>query len=293
MTSEIILGGVGWGELLDAGRSRAVIRRALDLGVNAFDTANVYGSGRSEEILGEAVRADRDDVLIFSKVGLGAPGPGSPMNRNGRDLSRRAVIDAAHASLRRLGTDRIDLYQLHCWDDLTPIEETLSALDYLVTSGSVRYVGCSNYAGWQVQRALARCELGRWPTLVTMQTPYSMVSRAAEAEIFPSCAAGPVGVLAYQVLAGGILSGAYQFDRVPPVTTRIGSRNYLQRDYWNPDVFAVADGVTRAAAEFGMSRAARGALGSHAPGCQRGHRGGGCPRSARRSRRRIRCATAC
>jgi aryl-alcohol dehydrogenase-like predicted oxidoreductase len=152
----------------------------LDAGINLIDTADVYSGGRSEEILGEVLRGRRDQVLVATKVRMGmGPGP------NDAGLSRHHVISGCEASLRRLGTDHIDLYQLHEWDGRTPLEETLEALDLLVRSGKVRYVGVSNFAGWQLMKALGTAERSGLPRFVSQQIYYSLQAREAEYELIP------------------------------------------------------------------------------------------------------------
>src|SRR3954452_2322262 len=174
-------GGTGWaspvGRIGVAG-AREQIAIARDAGVNLIDTADVYSNGLSEEILGEALGGDRDDVLIATKVRM-------PMGEGPNDagLSRHHVIRAAEASLRRLRTDHIDLYQLHEWDGQTPLEETLAALEHLLQSGKVRYVGCSNFAGWQVMKALGVARTRGLPEFVSQQVYLSLQERAAEYEI--------------------------------------------------------------------------------------------------------------
>src|SRR3954454_3016913 len=178
-------GGTGWaspvGRIGVAG-AREQIAIARDAGVNLIDTADVYAAGLSEEILGEALGGDRDDVLIATKVRM--PMGGGP---NDAGLSRHHVIRAAEASLRRLRTDHIDLYQVHEWDGQTPLEETLTALDDLVRSGKVRYVGCSNYAAWHLMKALGVAERRQLERFASTQVYYSLQNRDVEAEIVPAC----------------------------------------------------------------------------------------------------------
>jgi aryl-alcohol dehydrogenase-like predicted oxidoreductase len=203
------------------GDERAVerlIRRAFDGGVNLFDCANVYGlmddrayAGRSEEILGRALRDVRDDVVITSKV-FGQIGPGP----NDQGTSRYHVMREVERSLRRLGTDRIDVYLLHNFDPATPLDEQFRALDDLVRSGKVRYVGVCNYQAWQVCRALwVQDRIGAAP-LITVQNPYSLLNRALEGEMFPMVRTLGVGVMCYAPLATGLLSGAYRPGQPPP-----------------------------------------------------------------------------
>src|SRR5664280_588164 len=173
-------GGTGWASAvgkIDVEGARRQIGLARDAGVNLIDTADVYSNGLSEEIVGQALGRDREDVLLATKVRM-------PMGEGPNDagLSRHHIIRAAEASLRRLGTDHIDLYQVHEWDGQTPLEETLSALDHLIESGKVRYVGCSNFAGWHVMKALGIADRTGLPRFVSQQVYLSLQERSAEYE---------------------------------------------------------------------------------------------------------------
>lgn len=183
--------------------SKALIRRALELGINLFDTANVYSAGDSERILGVALReyARREEVVIATKVhGEMAPGP------NGWGLSRKHILWQVEESLRRLGTDYIDLLQIHRWDSSTPLEETLSTLDQLVRDGKVRYAGASTTYAWQFAKALQLQRAHGWAPFVTMQDHYNLIYREEEREMYPLCLEEGVGVLAYSPLARGRLA---------------------------------------------------------------------------------------
>jgi aryl-alcohol dehydrogenase-like predicted oxidoreductase len=191
------------------------IDRCLDRGVNFIDTANVYSRGLSEEILGEALESRRDTVLIATKARM-------PMGdgHNDAGLSRHHLISECEASLRRLRTDRIDLYQVHEWDGQTPLDETLDALDTLVKSGKVRYVGASNYSGWQLMKALGVADRNGYERFVTQQIYYSLQARDAEYELVPIAIDQGVGILFWSPLAGGLLSGKYRRDREGPAGSR-------------------------------------------------------------------------
>jgi aryl-alcohol dehydrogenase-like predicted oxidoreductase len=187
----------------------------LDRGVNFIDTANVYSAGVSEQMLGEALKGRRDRVLIATKARIGmGPGP------NDAGLSRHHLIAECEASLRRLGTDYIDLYQVHEWDGQTPLEETLEALDALVRSGKVRYIGASNYAGWQLMKALAVSDRHGYQRFVTQQIYYSLEARDAEYELMPLAVDQGVGILVWSPLAGGLLSGKFRRGQKWPEGTR-------------------------------------------------------------------------
>jgi aryl-alcohol dehydrogenase-like predicted oxidoreductase len=210
--------GMGLRGQADERNAERLIRRAFDGGINLFDCANVYGlmddrahAGRSEEILGRALRGVRDDVVITSKV-FSEVGKGP----NDRGASRYHVMREVERSLRRLGTDHIDVYLLHNVDPTTPLEEQFRALDDLVRAGKVRYVGVCNHQAWQVCRALwTQDELGADP-LITVQNPYSLLNRSLENEMFPFLRATGVGLMAYAPLATGLLSGAYAVGQPPP-----------------------------------------------------------------------------
>jgi aryl-alcohol dehydrogenase-like predicted oxidoreductase len=175
----------------------------------------VYSDGASEEIVGEVLRGRRDDLLLATKVRFPmGPGP------NDAGLSRHHIVAGCEASLRRLQTDHIDLYQLHEWDGLTPLEETFEALDLLVRAGKVRYVGLSNFAGWQLMKAIGTAQLGGLPRPVSQQIYYSLQARDAEYELIPAAVDQGLGVLVWSPLAGGLLSGKYRRDQEAPAGSR-------------------------------------------------------------------------
>jgi aryl-alcohol dehydrogenase-like predicted oxidoreductase len=215
---------------VDAVGTTAVVNAAVDHGITLFDTADVYGNqGGSEEFLGAALKASgrRDDVIIATKFG------GNMNGTNGTDWgargSRRYIVRAVEASLRRLDTDYIDLYQMHQPDALTPIEETLSALDDLVRSGKVRYLGSSNFAGWQIADAAWIAQTARLTPFVSAQNEYSLVHRGTEAEVIPACERFGVGQLPYFPLASGLLTGKYRRDSPPPPGSRLAGDLWARR----------------------------------------------------------------
>ena len=209
--SRICLGCMGFGDasrwihkwVLNEEESRPVIKKALELGINFFDTANVYSLGASEEILGRALRdfARRDEVVIATKVhGKMFEGP------NGSGLSRKSILSEIDQSLKRLGTDYVDLYQIHRWDYETPIEETMEALNDVVRSGRARYIGASAMWAWQFQRALHVSDMHGWSRFVSMQDHLNLVYREEEREMLPLCRAEKIGVIPYSPLASGRLT---------------------------------------------------------------------------------------
>jgi aryl-alcohol dehydrogenase-like predicted oxidoreductase len=211
-------GGSGWAAAvgqIDVEGARRQIGLARDAGVNLFDTADVYSGGTSEEILGQALGRDRQDVLVATKVRM-------PMGEGPNDagLSRHHIIRGAEASLRRLGTDYIDLYQVHEWDGQTPLEETLQALHHLVQSGKVRYVGCSNYAAWQLMKALSTSEREGVSRFVSQQVYYSLQARDIENELVPLSVDQGLGILVWSPIAGGLLSGKYRRGVEAPAGSR-------------------------------------------------------------------------
>jgi aryl-alcohol dehydrogenase-like predicted oxidoreductase len=199
----------------DVAEARRQVDACLDAGINIIDTADVYSDGLSEDIVGEVLAGRRDNVLVATKVRM-AMGSGP----NDAGLSRHHIIAGAEASLRRLRTDHIDLYQVHEWDGHTPLEETLAALDSLVTSGKVRYIGASNYTGWQLMKALGTADRTGLPRFVSQQIYYSLQARDAEYELIPAAVDQGLGVLVWSPLAGGLLSGKYRRGVEPPAGVR-------------------------------------------------------------------------
>src|SRR4028119_2354470 len=192
----------------DVAGAKRQVNMCLEAGVNLFDTANIYSDGESEEILGQAISGRRDDLLVATKVRMSVgDGP------NDTGLSRHHIIRQCEGSLRRLGTDYIDLYQVHEWDGLTPLEETLEALDTLVRSGKVRYVGSSNYSGWQLMKALGVSERLGLQRYVSQQIHYTLQAREAEYELVPLAVDQECSILVWSPLAGGLLSGKYRRDK--------------------------------------------------------------------------------
>lgn len=199
----------------DAETATRQVDRCLDAGVNLIDTANVYSGGLSEEIVGQVMRGRWDRALVATKARMGmGDGP------NDAGLSRHHLIRECEASLRRLGTDHIDLYQVHEWDGVTPLEETLSALDDLVRSGKVRYIGASNYSGWHLMKALGIAERQGSERFVSQQIYYSLQARDAEYELIPISLDQGLGVLVWSPLAGGLLSGKYRRGQQAPGGSR-------------------------------------------------------------------------
>ncbi|MBJ7330136.1 MAG: aldo/keto reductase [Solirubrobacteraceae bacterium] len=221
--SVISLGTMGFGGVGGFARAgtggvddaRAQIDLCLDAGVNLVDTADAYSSGVCEEIVGEAIRGKRDQLLIATKCGMNI-GP----TLNDRGLSRHHIIRQCEGSLRRLGVDHIDLYQAHSWDGLTPLEETVAAFDELVQSGKVRYLGLSNFSGWQVMKAQWTASDLEASPFVSQQIHYTLQAREAEYELLPTSVDQGLGILSWSPLAGGLLTGKYRRGRKPPEGAR-------------------------------------------------------------------------
>ncbi|MFC0007106.1 aldo/keto reductase [Micromonospora siamensis] len=230
VVSVVGIGCNNFGRKLDLDGTRAVVDAAVDAGITLFDTADIYGEpqGGSEELLGQALKGRRDDVVLATKFGMDMHGLNGPdFNARG---SRRYITRAVEASLRRLGTDHIDLYQMHEPDPGTPIDETLAALDDLVHAGKVRYLGNSNFAGWQIADAdWVASSTGR-SRFVSAQNHYSLLERSVEAEVIPACERFGLGMLPFFPLANGLLTGKYQRNSAPPAGSRLaGGGRYAQR----------------------------------------------------------------
>jgi aryl-alcohol dehydrogenase-like predicted oxidoreductase len=251
LVSELALGTMTFGQEADEAAAAEILDRYLDAGGNFVDTADVYGAGASEEVLGKLLGRRRPDVVLATK-GRFATGPGV----NDVGASRRHLLDTFHASLRRLGTDWVDLYQVHCWDPNTPLEETLSTLDGLVRSGAVRYIGASNYAGWQLAKALGVSALHGWEPFVSLQPEYSLVSRDVELDLLPLCLDDGLAVIPWAPLGSGVLTGKYQPGADPPPNTRAGDgRRAGIHDRMGERNLTIADEVGRVAADLGRTAA--------------------------------------
>jgi len=255
--SRICLGMMTYGSsqwrpwVLDEEESRPFIQRALELGINFFDTADMYSQGVSEKVMGQALRdfARRDEVIIATKVFFPI---GDGPNQGG--LSRLHIMHAVEASLQRLGTDYIDLYQIHRIDPTTPIEETLAALHDLVAAGKVRYIGASSMYAWQFASALYLADLHSWTRFISMQNHYNLVYREEEREMIPLCRAEGIGVIPWSPLARGFLAGnrarGYFGD-----TVRAKSDDFAQQLYFQETDFEVVDRVVQLADRFNVAPA--------------------------------------
>jgi aryl-alcohol dehydrogenase-like predicted oxidoreductase len=243
----------GWARVGSTGveQARRQVDMCLDAGINLIDTADVYSSGLSEEIVGEVLKGRRDDVLLATKVRM-AMGRGP----NDAGLSRHHVIAGCEASLRRLGTDYIDLYQVHEWDGQTPLEETLRALDLLVQSGKVRYIGASNYAAWQLMKALGTAERLGLPQFVSQQIYYSLQGREAEYELVPLAVDQGLGILVWSPLAGGLLTGKYRRGQQHPEDARQHLTNWAEPPVYDMEgLYDIIEVLVKIAEQRGVSAA--------------------------------------
>ena len=251
VVSRICLGCMSYGEpgrgnhgwTLPEAESRPFVKKALDLGINFFDTANVYSAGSSEEIVGQALLAyvPREEVVIATKVhGRMRPGP------NGAGLSRKAILQEIDASLRRLGTDYVDLYQIHRWDGATPIEETLEALNDVVRAGKARYIGASSMFAWQFAKALAVSDAHGWARFVSMQNYVNALYREEEREMLPLCRADGIGVLPWSPLGGGKLTRPWGEVTKRNTTDRYNKGMYADPGSNDHAVVAALEAVSKA-----------------------------------------------
>jgi aryl-alcohol dehydrogenase-like predicted oxidoreductase len=256
--SRICLGCMSYGTpdwrpwVLSEDDARPFFRRAIEAGINFFDTADMYALGVSEEVTGRALReyGRLDDLVIATKVYFPlADGP------NAGGLSRKHIVQACEASLRRLGVDTIDLYQIHRWDPLVPIEETLAALDHLVRSGKVRHIGASSGWAWQLARALGVSERRGWARFATMQNHYNLLYREEEREMLPLCAAEGLGVMPWSPLARGLLAGSRTSVADRAASTRAATDSYGHTLYDDDTNWGIVDAVRDVATERGVSMA--------------------------------------
>ena len=250
--SELCLGTMTFGNEADEATSKQIVDTFIDAGGNFIDTANVYSQGVSEEITGRAIAGKRDQIVLATKARFAM---GSDTNAVG--LSRRNLCAACEASLKRLDTDWIDLYQVHCWDKFTPLEETLSTLDDLVREGKVRYIGASNFASWHLMKGLGLSALNGWEAFVCLQPEYSLITRDAERELLPLCESEGLAVIPWSPLGGGVLTGKYAKDAEFDKGTRGGdSDNPITFSYRLDDrAWNVIAAVKDAAEKTGKSAA--------------------------------------
>lgn len=236
-----------WGTS-DAEEARRLVDICLEAGVTLFDTADVYSDGASEEVLGSAIRGRRGDVLISTKTGL-------PMGNGPQDwgTSRARLIRAVEASLRRLGTDYIDLLQLHAFDASTPVDELLGTLDLLIAAGKVRYAGVSNYPGWQLMKAQAAADRHGWPRLVAHQVYYSLIGRSYEADLMPLGLDQGIGALVWSPLGWGRLTGKIGRDRPIPAGSRLHDTEQFAPPVAEEHLYRVIDALGEVAEETGKA----------------------------------------
>jgi aryl-alcohol dehydrogenase-like predicted oxidoreductase len=247
--SRLALGAMAFGGDADETTAAEMWRVARDAGVNFIDTADVYNEGRSEEIVGRLARSERDELVIATKAYF-PTGPGP----NARGSSRYHLVRAVEASLRRLATDRVDVFYLHRFDDVTALDDTLRALDDLVRAGKILYPACSNFAAWQVARSLGAAAARGLAPIVCVQPMYNLVKRTAEIEILPMARALGVAVVPYSPTGGGLLTGKYGVDRKPARGRLVDWAMYKTR-YADPTMYEIADRFCTIAGELGHAPA--------------------------------------
>jgi len=250
--SRVCLGTMTFGREADEATSFKLMDRYVDVGGNFVDTADVYSSGGSEEVVGRWLqqRGSRDKVVLASKVyGVMGPGP------NDGGLSRLHIQHAIEASLTRLQTDVLDIYQIHRWDPQTPVEETLDALDDLVRQGKVRYVACSNLKAWQLSKFLYVAKENHWSRFISIQPVYSAINRGIENELLPLCQEEGLGVITYNPLAGGMLTGKYKRKEGMQAGTRLEAFKQYYERYYTEEALSIVDRFVEAARERGVTPA--------------------------------------
>ncbi len=244
--SELCFGTMSFGGDADEQESARMFGACRDLGINFFDCADIYSRGTAETILGKLMKDSRDELVITSKA----------FNQMRDDINsaggnRRHIMRAVEASLQRLGTDRLDVYFMHRWDPVVPLEETLRALEQLVADGKVLYLGASNYAAWQVAKGLGISAKNGWPRFDVIQPMYSLVKRQVESEILPLAHEENIGVISYSPLGGGLLTGKYSAENRPEAGRLVANKEYSVR-YGEAWVYEVAEAFTAFAQERGV-----------------------------------------
>lgn len=266
--SRLIFGGARIGEQVDEATTRRIVHAAWDRGINSFYTADTYNAGAAEEILGKVIKERRQDLVLLVKAGYRVGSTGEEwtartagkidhdalwrkgISPSSHGQSRKHLMQAVEASLSRLQTDYIDVYRIHFWDPLTPIEETLRTMDDLVRQGKVRYIGCSQTAAWQLYKALWVSDLRGLPRVESLQVRYNLLDRFAEKELLPACKAAGVGVLAFGSLAGDLLTGDYDVAAKP---TELGYLQQYVDMYWKPEYLRRIAELSRLAAQWGRT----------------------------------------
>jgi aryl-alcohol dehydrogenase-like predicted oxidoreductase len=246
--SRICLGSNNFGGQINEEASIKIVNKAIDCGINIIDTANIYTGGKSEEIIGNAIKGHRDDVIIATKVGFGTS---EEPNQTG--LSRKRILSQVEHSLRSLQTDFIDIYYLHRFDPETPLEETLRTFDSLVRSGKVRYVACSNFSAWQMAKAHEICETHDLEKFIAVQPPYNLLQRDIEKDIIPYCRQEELGILTYTPLMGGFLTGKYSKAAHPPKDSRFEYNPRLWERVNEESNFTVLEQIESVTKDVGIS----------------------------------------
>jgi aryl-alcohol dehydrogenase-like predicted oxidoreductase len=244
----IVFGAMTFGSQVEEPEAHEMVATAREAGVTMFDTSNNYNGGLSEEILGRAIKPYRDEVQLTTKVGSFVDQEDQEL----KGLSKKAIIRSLEGSLRRLGTDHVDVYYFHRPDYENPIDESLEAMDELVRAGKVRYVAQSNFAAWQIAEALGLAKLHGWPELRIAQQQYNLISRRVEDEYESATERLGLSTIVYNPLAGGLLTGKHRFEDVPESDSRFTKSIYRDR-YWNRDVFDAIEELKGVAADAGMS----------------------------------------
>jgi len=245
--SRICLGTNNFGGHLDDKASSAVLSKAMELGINVIDTANIYTRGNSERAIGRAIKGRREEVVIATKVGMRI---GEGPNHDG--LSRKHIMWQIHHSLEHLQTDYIDVYYMHRWDDIVPLEETLTTFDDLVREGLIRYVAVSNWEASQIEKAKKICKAKDLEMIAAVQPPYNVIQREAEESLFPYCKKEKLGVLTYTPLMGGFLTGKYERGKPPPPGSRaVYSKGYME-EKMTEENYAKIEKINKVASEAGV-----------------------------------------
>ena len=254
LVSEISLGTMTFGNQIDEAESIKLMKYAMESGVNFIDTADSYVDGRTEEIVGKGLKGERHSVVLATKVGSWKSGP----SVNDVGLSRKHILQEIEESLRRLGTDYVDIYYAHIPDEGTPIDETLRAFDDLISQGKVRHIGCSNFCAWELCKALWLSDRHNLARFECIQPPYNLLTRSIEDELLSLCASEKVGVCVFNPLAGGLLTGKHDPAKTPPKDTRFGNvrqgKVYSDR-YWVDDNFKAVARLKEVAQKPGRSMA--------------------------------------